>query len=58
MKLSDYQALGGHMAFVRSLDDTLKHGAWHNDGAPTQLRWESPPPGVYPWPLDNPPMLG
>ena len=58
MKLSDYQALGGHMAFVRSLDDTLKHGAWHNDGAPTQLRWEAPPPGVYPWPLDNPPMLG
>ncbi len=58
MKLSDYQALGGHMGFVRSLDDSLRKGAWHNDGAPTQLRWETPPTGVNPWPLDNPPMLG
>ena len=58
MKLSDYQDLGGHMGFVRSLDDSLRQGAWHNDGAPTQLRWASPPAGVNPWPLDNPPMLG
>lgn len=58
MRLSDYQALGGHMGFVRSLDDTLQHGAWHNDGAPTQLRWVAPPQGDSPWPLDHPPMLG
>ena len=58
MRLSDYQALGGHMGFVRSLDDTLRHGAWHNDGAPTQLRWVPPPASDSPWPLDTPPMLG
>ena len=58
MRLSDYQALGGHMGFVRSLDDTLRHGAWHNDGAPTQLRWVAPPASDSPWPLDTPPMLG
>lgn len=58
MKLADYQALGGHMGFVRGLQDSLTKGAWHNDGAPTQLRWETPPAGVNPWPLDNPPMLG
>jgi hypothetical protein len=58
MKLSDYQALGGHMGFVRSLDDSLRKGAWHNDGAPTQLRWETPPAGTNPWPLNAPPMLG
>ena len=58
MRLSDYQALGGHMGYVRSLDDTLRYGAWHNDGAPTQLRWVSPPASDSPWPLDTPPMLG
>jgi hypothetical protein len=58
MKLADYQALGGHMGFVRSLDDSMHKGAWHNDGAPTQLRWETPPAGVNPWPLDQAPMLG
>jgi hypothetical protein len=58
MKLSDYQALGGHMGFVRTLDDSLLKGAWHNDGAPTQLKWETPPVNANPWPLDNPPMLG
>ena len=58
MRLSDYQALGGHMGYVRSLDDSLRHGAWHNDGAPTQLRWVAPPASDSPWPLDTPPMLG
>lgn len=58
MTLADYQALGGHMGFVRGLDDSLKKGAWHNDGAPTQWRWETPPEGVNPWPLTNTPMLG
>ena len=58
MKLSDYEALGGHMGFVRSLDDSLLKGAWHNDGAPTQLRWETPPADANPWPLTQAPMLG
>ena len=58
MKLSDYQALGGHMGFVRTLDDSLRNGAWHNDGAPTRLRWVAPPTDVSPWPLDAAPMLG
>jgi len=58
MRLSDYQALGGHMGFVRTLDDSVRNGAWHNDGAPTHMRWESPPSDVSPWPLDAPPMLG
>jgi len=58
MRLSDYQALGGHMGFVRTLDDSIRQGAWHNDGAPTHMRWESPPSESSPWPLDAPPMLG
>ena len=58
MRLSDYQALGGHMGFVRTLDDSMLNGAWHNDGAPTHMRWETPPSDVTPWPLDAPPMLG
>ena len=58
MRLSDYQALGGHMGFVRTLDDSMLNGAWHNVGAPTHMRWETPPSDVTPWPLDAPPMLG
>jgi hypothetical protein len=57
MKLSDYQALGGHMGFVRGLDDSLSHGAWHNDGAPQKRIWHTPP-DAQPWPLHQPPMLG
>jgi hypothetical protein len=56
MRLSDYQALGGHMGFVRNLDDSLQHGAWHNDGAPRQRVWHVPQ--GQPWPLHHPPMLG
>jgi hypothetical protein len=57
MRLSDYQALGGHMEPVRSLEDALRHGAWHNDGAPTGRRWvlHAAP---NPWPLGQPPLLG
>ena len=58
LRLSDYQALGGHMGFVRTLDDSMRNGAWHNDGAPTHMRWETPPSDVTPWPLDAPPRLG
>ena len=57
MRLSDYQALGGHMDHVRSLEDVLRHGAWHNEGAPTALKWEAQPP-ANPWPLGQDPMLG
>lgn len=57
MKLADYLALGGHMDHVRSLEDTLRHGAWHNEGAPMALRWE-PLPAVNPWPLAHSPLPG
>ena len=57
MRLSDYQALGGHMAHVRSLQEVLKQGAWHNDGAPTALTWQAQPQS-NPWPLGQAPMLG
>jgi hypothetical protein len=57
MRLADYEALGGHMDHVRSLDEVLKRGAWHNDGAPTARRW-AVQAGSNPWPLGEPPMLG
>ncbi len=57
MRLDEYQALGGHMEHVRSLDDALARGAWHNDGAPTARRWVANA-GANPWPLGEPPMLG
>ena len=57
MRLSDYQALGGHMAHVRSLQEVLTQGAWHNDGAPTALTWQAQPQS-NPWPLGQAPMLG
>ncbi len=57
MRLDDYRALGGHMGYVRSLDDVLARGAWHDDGAPTARRWEALAP-TNPWPLGRPPMLG
>ncbi len=57
MRMDDYRALGGHMDYVRTLADTLAHGAWHNDGAPTARRWEAIGP-ANPWPLGQPPLLG
>ncbi len=57
MRLSDYEGLGGHMGYVRSLADTLAHGAWHNDGAPLQRRLLAPAPANA-WPLGQPPLLG
>lgn len=57
MRLDEYQALGGHMEHVRSLDDALARGAWHNDGAPTARRWVAND-SANPWPLGEPPMLG
>lgn len=57
MTLADYAALGGHVNHVRSLEHTLKQGAWHDDGAPTQRQWVRIDP-ANPWPLGNPPLLG
>ena len=57
MTLADYRDLGGHMEYVRSLDDSLARGAWHTDGAPTARRFE-PLPAANPWPLGQPPLLG
>jgi hypothetical protein len=57
MKLGDYRALGGHMDHVRTLEDALRRGAWHNEGAPTARQWV-PLPAVNPWPLARPPLLG
>ncbi|MBC7608414.1 MAG: 6-hydroxynicotinate reductase [Polaromonas sp.] len=57
MKLDDYRALGGHMDYVRTLDDALRRGAWHNEGAPTAREWAQLPLS-NPWPLARPPLLG
>jgi hypothetical protein len=57
MTLDDYRALGGHMDYVRSLQDVLQSGAWHSDGAPTARQWIKPSPH-NPWPLGQAPLLG
>jgi len=57
MRMADYQRLGGHMGHVRSLEHTLRHGAWHHDGAPTSRRWALADAATA-WPLGTPPMLG
>ncbi|MDI1273132.1 6-hydroxynicotinate reductase [Polaromonas sp.] len=57
MRLDDYRALGGHMDHVRTLDDALRRGAWHNEGAPMSRKWV-PLPAANPWPLARPPLLG
>jgi hypothetical protein len=57
MQLADYEALGGHMGYVRSLSDVLAHGAWHNDGAPTGRLTHAFQPANS-WPLGVAPMLG
>lgn len=57
MKLDDYRALGGHMDHVRTLEEALSRGAWHNEGAPSALQWAALP-AANPWPLARPPLLG
>lgn len=57
MTREDYRRLGGHMDYIRTIEDTLRDGAWHNDGAPGALKWIRPS-DVNPWPLGQPPMLG
>lgn len=57
LRLDDYQRLGGHMAYVRTLEQTLATGAWHADGAPTARR-TTVLDAANPWPLGRPPLLG
>lgn len=57
MRLADYQALGGHMAQVRTIEEALARGAGHRDGAPLSRRYIAGHP-ENPWPLGQPPMLG
>ena len=57
MRLDDYQALGGHMAYVRPLAQVLATGAWHSDGAP-QARRTLPAGAANPWPIGAVPLLG
>ena len=57
MKLDDYRLLGGHMDHVRTLEDALRRGAWHSEGAPLALAWAQLPL-ANPWPLGRPPLLG
>jgi hypothetical protein len=57
LRLADYQALGGHMAYVRPLAQVLANGSWHPDGAPGARRFVAAADG-NPWPLGQAPMLG
>jgi hypothetical protein len=57
MRYDDYRALGGHVDHVRALEEVLRVGAWHDDGAPTARRW-SLQDASNPWPLGQPPQLG
>jgi len=57
MRLDDFAALGGHVDHVMPLEEVLKRGAWHNDGAPQARQWQAASP-LNPWPLGEPPMLG
>lgn len=57
MRMDDYHMLGGHLEHVRSLEEVLRRGAWHNDGAPTARRWVQHA-SANPWPLGQPPLLG
>ena len=50
MSMNNYRALGGHMGHVRTLEEALRSGAWHNDGAPRTLQWQ-PMHASNPWPL-------
>jgi hypothetical protein len=57
LRLDEYARLGGHMEHVRSLEEALRSGAWHRDGAPRARRWVAPL-AANPWPLGQPPLLG
>ncbi|MCS6766158.1 MAG: 6-hydroxynicotinate reductase [Candidatus Protistobacter heckmanni] len=57
MRLEDYVRLGGHAGHVRSLEQTLATGAWHDDGAPVARRIDAAS-SLNAWPIGQPPMLG
>ena len=57
MRASDYALLGGHVDHVRPLEQVLRAGSWHSDGAPTERVWLKPQK-INAWPLGTPPMLG
>jgi hypothetical protein len=57
MRAEDFKQLGGHVDYVRGLDQVLREGAWHDDGAPQNRLWVAPREDT-PWPLGMPPMLG
>jgi hypothetical protein len=57
MRLEDYRVLGGHMDHVRTLEEALSRGAWHNEGAPSALAWTLLP-DANPWPMAHAPLLG
>ena len=57
MREAHFRALGGHMASVRRIEDVLRAGPWHDDGAPTQRRFEPPADG-NPWPPGAAPSIG
>jgi hypothetical protein len=57
MRLDAYQALGGHMEYVRPLSEVLNSGAWHNEGAPMSRKSIRSVPGNS-WPAAVGPMLG
>ena len=53
----DYEALGGHMEHIFSLEQALARGAWQEDGAPLARQWVVMD-DANPWPLGHAPMLG
>ena len=57
MRLDEYERLSGHLGQVRSLADTLAHGAWHDDGAPRARRMLPAAPANG-WPIGQAPLLG
>lgn len=57
MRADDFKRLGGHVDYVRGLDQVLREGAWHDDGAPQSRLWVAPHADTQ-WPLGMPPMLG
>jgi NADH pyrophosphatase NudC (nudix superfamily) len=57
MQRADYEALGGHMEHIFSLEQALARGAWQEDGAPLARQWLVMD-DANPWPLGHAPMLG
>ena len=57
MRADEFKRLGGHIAYVRPLQEVLQRGAWHHDGAPTARKWVVQPTENA-WPLGQPPLLG